>query len=435
MVKIDSFLLLGMGSIQRCLMEILKHERSPFLKLKMTCICPEDIPQYIYTIKPDLRHIKKAITEDNLESLLEPLIAPNVFVIDLTVNTDSIAIMGLCKKNDVLYINTSIEEYVKPRKPGNPEKLTLYYQEEQLQKELKNIKSDVSQVHSMGLNPGAISSLAMMGIMEYCKKYAPTKVAMLKADKWGLVCRDVLEMIHIAEFDNQEIRQKFNKNVFRSSWSAAGYLSESLSPSFVASPVRPAGYKKSRYNKHIFYSPKLRSMDCKTRSICLNPAGLPFEIEGRMITHFEVVSLSDKLGYGKYTPKISYVYSSCPISQMGLDAVQANNYKEPRKMEVFFQSDIINKDSFDSMGALLKFKDGRCWWVGTVLSNKQVIKKLGAGVKCNATQMQVGIAVLAGVEWMMQHRHEDTITAEEIPFTRIINRCRPYWGNFYNMEI
>jgi homospermidine synthase len=435
MVKVDEFLLLGMGSIQRSLMELLNVDKSPLRHFKMTCICPEDIPAYIYKLQPQMKHIKKAITEDNMEKLLKPFMRENVFVVDLTVNTDSIAIMSHCKRHNVMYINTSIEEYHKPTKPKNPEKLTLYYQDIQLKKEMKDIKSDTTILHSMGLNSGAISSLALMAITEYCRKYKPEKMGLLRDGKYNLVCKDILEMIHIAEYDNQEIKQRPERDSIRNSWSAFGYISEALSPAFVSSPVKPDGFKKSKYNKYIYYNPDKHSMDCKTTSICLDPSGNPFEIEGRMITHFEVVSLSEKLGYGKYVPKISYVYCSSPISQIGLEQMRANDYKEPKEKIVFYQQDIINKDSFDSMGALCQFKDGRRFWCGTVLDNKYTMQKMGKNCYTNATQLQVSVSVLAGIEYMMKHKHEDTITSEEIPYNTIINRCKPYWGKFFCKEI
>lgn len=434
-MKIDTFLLLGMGSIQRSLMELMNVDKSPLRHLKMICITPESIPNYIMKLQPQLKHIKKYITDDNMDKLLEPYLLPNVFVIDLTVNTDSIAIMKLCKKNDTLYINSSVEEYHKPIAPKNPEKLTLYYQDIQLDKEMNKIKNDSSQIHSMGLNPGAISSFVLCAIMEYCKKYKPTLVELLKKDKYNIVCKDILEMIHISEYDNQEIKQRPEQNCFYSSWSADGLISEALSPSFIASPIKPKGYIKSKYNKYMYYSPKLRSMDCKTESICLDTLGNPFPITGRMITHFETVSLANKLGYGKYCPRISYVYSCCPISNIGLNEMQKNKYKEPKNKYVFTQKDITNKDSFDSMGATLIFKDGCRWWCGTVLDNNETMRIMGKGCYTNATQLQVSISVLAGIEWLMKHKHEDTITSEEIPFSYIINRCRPYWGAFYCKEI
>jgi homospermidine synthase len=185
----------------------------------------------------------------------------------------------------------------------------------------------------------------------------------------------------------------------------------------------------------MYYSDKYRSMQCSTNSICLDPGGNPFSITGRMITHFETVSLADKLSYGKYVPIITYVYSSSPISQIGLNNIIDNNFKEPQNTYVFNQHDIVNKDSFDSMGACLKFKDGRVFWCGTVLDNKKTIKLMGKNTYSNATQLQVSIAVLSGIEWLMKHKHKDNITSEEIPFNYIINRCVPYWGKFYCVEI
>ena len=425
-MKIDSLLLLGMGSIQRSLIELLNVDKSPLRNLKMTCITPETLPPYILHLQPHIKHIQTFITSKNMNKLLTPLIGENVFCIDLTVNTDSIAIMKLCKENNTLYINSSVEEYHKPHNPKDAEKLTLYYQDIQLDKEMKNIKSDTSTLHSLGLNPGAISSLVYKGITEYCKKYKPEKLELLKLGKYNIVCKDILEMIHIAEYDNQQIKQMPRADCLYNSWSADGLISEALSPAFIASPIKPKGFKKSKYNKYMYYNDKYRSMQCSTTSMCLDTKGNPFPITGRMITHFETVSLAEKLHYGNYVPIISYVYSSCPISQIGLNEMIMNNFKEPKHTYVFNQKDIVNKNSFDSMGA---------WWCGTVLDNEKTLKLMGKDTYSNATQLQVSIAVLSGIEWLMKHKHQDTITSEEIPYNYIINRCKPYWGEFFCKEI
>ena len=44
---VKSLLMLGMGSIQKALIELLNHEQHYLLQLPITCICPEDIPAYI----------------------------------------------------------------------------------------------------------------------------------------------------------------------------------------------------------------------------------------------------------------------------------------------------------------------------------------------------------------------------------------------------
>jgi homospermidine synthase len=285
------------------------------------------------------------------------------------------------------------------------------------------------------MNPGAISALVYQGIESYCKQYAPEKLDLIKANKFNLVANDILDMIHISEFDNQEIKQKAEKNIMINSWSGTGFIVEALCTSFVSSSEPIIDYKKSKYNKHIYYSPTLRSMDSTTDSICLYPDGLPFKYNGRMITHFEVVSLSKYLSYGNYTPKISYVYSSSPVSQKCLELIKANGYKEPQNNYVFMQDDIINKDSYDSLGATLFFRDGRKFWCGTVLSNEHTIKLLGKDVHMNATQLQICAPLLAAIEWMMKNTKCGIITAEEIPYKYILSKCIPYWGNFYCKEV
>jgi len=176
-------------------------------------------------------------------------------------------------------------------------------------------------------------------------------------------------------------------------------------------------------------------MDCTTNSICLYPDGTPFEYIGRMITHFEVVSLSEYMSLGDYVPRISYVYSSSPISQKCLEDIKQRGYKEPSEYYVFNQHDIVNKNSFDSLGACVFFRDGRKFWCGTVLTNEQTMKLLGYETRVNATQLQVAIAILAGIEWMLENPNRGVITAEEIPHKYILRRCIPYWGNFFCREI
>ena len=437
MIEITNFLLLGMGSIMKALLELLHHEHHKFLTIPMTCICPEDIPEYIYKIKPNLKHIKTHITEINVYELLEPFITPETFVIDLTVNVETIDIIKLCKQKGTMYINTSLEKYNKDESNMNPEHTTLYYQELQLEKATTNITNPITIVHSMGMNLGAISALVYQGIEAYCKQYAPEKLALLQENKFNLVAKDILDIIHVSEFDNQEVKQEAKPNTMINSWSGPGFIAEALCTSFISAmePMPIPNYQQSQYNPRIYYSPKYRSMDSTTDSICLYPDGTPFKYTGRMITHFEVVSLSKYLSYENYTPWISYVYSSSPVSQKCLDMVKTNGYTEPTEYYVFMQDDVVNKDSYDSLGATLFFRDGRKFWCGTVLTNTHTMKILGPDARMNATQLQVCAPLLSAIEWMMENTSEGIITAEAIPYKYILERSIPYWGNFYCREV
>jgi len=439
MTKITTLLMLGMGSIQKSLIELIKIDKNDLINLDWICICPENIPEYIFKIKPDLHHCKLYLKDNNIDEILNDLISDSVFVIDLTIDVDSIKVMKICKEKNALYINSSLEQYENTKPEGNDiEKTTLYYQEKVLEKELSKVKGKhkQSQLHSFGANPGAISSIVYYGIYEYCKKYHKDKLKLLKKGKFDIVCREILEMIHVSEIDTQEVSMKAKKNWMINSWSAHGYVEEALDNSFLASPIVFDGYKRSKINKHLIYSTK-HSMDVKCNSVSVNHDGSSHYYEGLCITHFETVSLSDYLGIGDYTPIISYVYKSSPISRKCLDYMRDNNYKKPKNYYVFNQKDVVNKDSFDSMGCSLYFKekDGtmRVWWCGTSLSNNQTLE-LGFEYS-TCTQLQVSMSVLCGIEWIMKHRNEEVITGEEIPFNYVINRCKPYWGNFICKEM
>jgi homospermidine synthase len=432
-MKITNLLMLGCGSIQKSLIELIKIDKSNLIDLEWVILCPEEIPEYIYKIKPDLQHLQIYLKEDTMDDILDRLINSSTFVIDLTVDVDSIQIMKICKQKEALYINSSLEQYDNHKKSQDIEKTTLYYQEILLEKEMKKIKKKNSTItHSLGLNPGAISSMAYYGIYEYCKKYNKQKLKLLNKNKFNLVCKDILETIHISEIDNQEVNIKPKKDLMVSSWSAKGLTEEALDYGFISSPERVDGYKKSKLNKYIYYSDK-HSMDCLKKSICLDENLQPVLFTGRMIVHFEIISLSYYLGYGKYCPKITYVYQACPIANTSLEFIKQNNYKKPNNYYVFNQKDLKSLDSVDSVGTTLFFKDGRIFWCGSVLSNKQT-KKYGFKYS-NATQLQVSISILCGIEWMMKHKNEDVMTSEEIPFKYVINRCKKYWGDFVCKEI
>lgn len=433
---IQKLLLLGCGTIQRSLIELLHKKKHPLLKTKeIICICPEDIPEYIYKIIPKLIHIKIFITEDNMEKLLSPLMDNKTLCIDLTVNTDSIKIISIARNNNCLYINTSIEEYEK-HDIKNPEKQTLYYQNIELEKSLKKDKSKTSIIESGGANPGLISNLTMEAIHQYCKDYKPNLLKYIQKNKWAYVASKCVKMIHCAEKDTQETHYKPKKDYLYNTWSPAGLISEAKSPSFISSPIAPnTDYKKSRYNKNMYINPNEYSMDCFTESFIITPNNKVEKIKGRMITHNEVVSMSDLFSTKNYTPIITYVYDSCPISQESLELMKKNNYKDPKHLIPLYQEDIINKDSYDSLGACVFFNDGKIYWCGSVLTNKQTMKLLNKKCHSNCTQLQVSIAVLAFIEYLLKHKNEGVLTSEDLPYKEIVEYCKPYLGNYICKEI
>lgn len=433
---ITRLLLLGMGTIQRSLAELLYRKKHRLLRTKeIICICPEDVPKYVYDIYQDLKHIKIHLTEDNQDEILNQLMNNKTICIDLTVNTDSIKIIEIARANNCLYINTSIEEYKKDN-IMNPEKRTLYYQNIQLQKSLKKQKSNISIIESGGVNPGLISNFTMMAIHKYCEDYNPKYLKYLKSNKWAYVASKCVKMIHCAEKDTQQTNYKPKKNHLYNTWSPSGLISESLSPSFISSPIEPnKNYVKSKYNKNMYINANIKSMDAYTESYIINPDNKVEIIKGRMITHNEIVSMSDLFSTKNYVPIISYVYHCCDIASKSLELMKENDYKEPNILIPIYQEDVINKDSYDSMGSCVFFNDGCVYWCGTVLSNNQTLKIMGEHTHTNCTQLQVSISVLAYIEYLLKNKYKGVMTSEDLYYKNIIKFCIPYLGKFICKQI
>jgi homospermidine synthase len=145
--------------------------------------------------------------------------------------------------------------------------------------------------------------------------------------------------------------------------------------------------------------------------------------------------MSDLFSTKNYTPIISYVYDSCPISQKCLELMKKNNYKDPIHHIPLYQEDITNKDGYDSLGACVFFNDGRVYWCGSVLTNNQTMKLLNKKCHSNCTQLQVSISVLAFIEYLLKHKNEGVLTSEDLPYKKIIEYCKPFWGNYICREI
>jgi homospermidine synthase len=58
-----------------------------------------------------VRHVKAHVTKENYKDLLKPLLTEGggqAFCVNLSVDTGSVDLIKLCRKHDVLYIDTVI---------------------------------------------------------------------------------------------------------------------------------------------------------------------------------------------------------------------------------------------------------------------------------------------------------------------------------------
>ncbi len=105
-------IMIGFGSIGRGTLPLIERHFK-FDKSRFTVIDPEDKDRHLLDAR-GIAFIKKAITRDNFADLLKPLLAKGggqAFVVNLSIEVSSVAIMRLCHEIGALYIDTVAEPW------------------------------------------------------------------------------------------------------------------------------------------------------------------------------------------------------------------------------------------------------------------------------------------------------------------------------------
>jgi len=428
-----NILMIGCGAVGQSLLELWIIDKSPFNKFKITVIEPKDINPYILSLYPKLNHIKVALTKENMNDVITPYINKDTIMIDVSVNVDSIDLMKICKKNNSIFINTSIEDYKDHPHNQNIEIGTLY--ERGLQADKLNRTADSTMLHSNGCNPGLVNAFVFYALEDYTNKYGDRKdKELLKNHKFNLLSEKLgLDTIHISEIDDQETDMKL-KDKFINTWSAIGFQEESLDKVQIVgmddSIKKELGFMKSKLKPHIYISNDI-GMNTEHNSICCSLLGRPIKYNGYMIPHYEPFSLAEYLCNKKYCPNIYYVYKCCPIADKSLELIRKNNYK-------IIDGYVLNaqdiKSGSDNVGVTLYFNNGKVYWCGSCLSINKT-KSMGFRF-ASPTTIQVAISMTRALQYILNKaQHKKVITTEEIPYNYMIESCKKYLGNFYCKEI
>ena len=107
----NKILFVGYGAVSKCALPILLKEINVPLE-NITVIDFEDKSKEIekFTEK-GLKFFKERITPDNLDKILSKYLHSGDLLIDLAWNIDCNEIVNWCHKNEILYINASVEEW------------------------------------------------------------------------------------------------------------------------------------------------------------------------------------------------------------------------------------------------------------------------------------------------------------------------------------
>ena len=432
-------LVLGAGSVAQCAIPlILEHLVDA---KQMTIMDQRDNRSRVKgAIDAGATYIQNQITKSNLASVLGEHLKAGDFLLDLAWNIDANTIMQWAHDNDVLYLNTSIEEWdpYGDATKRHPLDRTLYVRHMRM-RDMKSKweKPGATAIVEHGANPGLVSHLVKKALVDIANKTIEDGIA-TDAIKGALAAEDyaklaqalTVKVIHISERDTQVSDKPKLLNEFVNTWSVEGLYEEGVAPAELGwgthekkLPAMAYEHQSGPKNQIAIAQPGAKTW---VRSWVPN-----MEITGMVIRHGEAFTIPDHLtvwedGKAVYRPTVHYAYCPTDAAIASLRELEHRNWDLTENQRIM-NDEIIDGD--DRLGVLLMGHPYKSWWTGSLLSIHESRKLIP---NQSATTVQVASAVFAAVAWAMKNPDKGILVPDDLPWREVLGYAEKYWGGIYS---
>jgi homospermidine synthase len=421
-------LIIGFGSIgQGVLPLILRH--IGIAPDRITIVTAEDLGNE-EAARYGIKFIKEALTRENYRRVLNPLLGRGDFLLNVSVEVSSIALIKLCWEKGAMYLDTCIEPwpggYTDPTVPAA--KRTNYaLREEALALRSGNARAPTA-VLTHGANPGLVSHLVKQALLNIAADTGVDAGNPASRADWGDLARRIgVKVIHVAERDSQVSNVPKRAGEFVNTWSIDGFVSEGSQPAEMGWGSHEKNFPRDgkRFDFGCGAAIYLMQPGAGTRVRTWTPKAGHFH--GFCITHAEAISIADYLTVRDgaqvvYRPTVHYAYHPCDAAVMSVHELAGRNYVQQEDQRILMD-DIIG--GIDELGVLLAGHKKNAYWFGSQLSTQEA---RGLAPYNNATSLQVTSAVLSGMVWAMENPNLGIVEPDEMDFRRNLEICRPYLG-------
>ena len=419
---------IGFGAIgQGVLPLILRHIGCP--PERMTIVTAEDQGSEEaqgYGIK----FIKERVTRENLRRTLDPLVGRGDFILNVSVDVSSIALIRLAWEKGAMYLDTCIEPwpggYTDAATPAA--KRTNYALREEALALRKGGERQPTAVLTHGANPGLVSHLVKQALVNIARDLQVDAGTLQTREDWaGLAQRLDVRVIHIAERDTQVSSIPKEPDEFVNTWSVDGFVSEGSQPAELGWGSHERNFPRDgkRFEFGDGEAIYLMQPGVATRVRSWAPLAGPYH--GFLITHSEAISIADYFTSNTdpaalYRPTVHYSYHPSDNAVLSVHEFSGRNYHMQARKRIMMD-DITT--GIDELGVLLGGHKKNAYWYGSQLSI-DAARRLAP--HNSATTLQVTVAVLAGMVWAMENPNRGVVEPDEMDYRRCLDICMPYLG-------
>ena len=181
-----------------------------------------------------IKFLVRPLTRDNYRALLDPLLDKGDFLLNLSVDVSSVALIEFCYEKGAIYLDTCIEPwlggYTDPTvSASHRSNYGLREDVRALREKYPNGGPTVIPTH--GANPGLISHWVKQGLVNIARDlHRKTDIPKSKAQWAQLAMKLGVKVIHCAERDTQVASPGKQRFEFVNTWSVDGFVGEGSQP-------------------------------------------------------------------------------------------------------------------------------------------------------------------------------------------------------------
>ncbi|WP_313556125.1 homospermidine synthase [Agrobacterium cavarae] len=427
-------IMIGFGSIGRGTLPLIERHFT-FDRTKLVVIDPrEDIADDL--AEKGIRHIRTHLTKDNYKDVMTPLVegGKGGFCVNLSVDASSVDLMKLCRKHDVLYIDTVVEPwpgFYFDDKADNSAR-TNYRLRQTMLKAKEKHPGGTTAISTCGANPGMVSWFVKQALVNLAIDMGVEIEEPKTGDRegWAKLMQTLgVKGVHVAERDTQRAREPKPFGTFWNTWSVEGFIAEGLQPAELGwgshETWKPKNARKHKKGSKAAIYLEQPGADTRVRTWCPTH-GAQY---GLLVTHNEAISIADYFTVRDeddkvaFRPTCHYAYHPCNDAVLSLYEMFGNGGQAQAVQHVLTEDELV--DGADELGVLLYGHEKNAYWYGSRLTLEQA-RKLAPNQ--NATGLQVSSAVLAGMVWALENPDVGIVEADEMDYRRCLEIQKPYLG-------
>lgn len=371
-----------------------------------------------------------ALTPENYREILAPMLGPGDFLLNLSFDVSSLALIGLALEIKAFYLDTCLEPW-----PGghcddavSPAERTNYAFREKALALGRQHAGAAAVIINCGANPGLVSQLLKQALLDMSARICPDVAVPSSREEWAnLASRLDIKAIQISERDDQQSSTRKQVGEFVNTWSVDAFVAEGLQPAELGWGTHERQFPAdgARHESGCGAAIYLNHPGLSTHVLSWTPRAGAFR--GYLVTHGESISIADYLtlhanNAASYRPTVYYAYHPSDDTVLSVHELAGRNWRLQDVRRVAVHE--IDSGG-DELGILLMGNKHGAYWLGSHLTCEEASK---ISPENNATTLQVNATVIAAMAWALRNPACGVVEPDELDYRMILDLAQPYLG-------